>query len=355
MVKLFTAFPRNPLHPRLEMQLNYFRDQQIEVECFFDDKSSVSTFNKFRTKLCLKYFRWDLISGYVPKIAENGFVHIYDFRLLPLAKYASKKGNKVIYETLDDNVHLHAHELIKKSKFFALVKPLLIWYFGGKEKRLIRDYVNQVIVNSPNLIEISPEKSELIYYASPFEGVRIDEFDSEKETVFVYLGKLTKSKGTSEYKVLQKEFGTQVHFFGEAKDQFSKDWITGNPFIQHHGNMSSKELEKALTQLSEQYNLIGLSIIIPENRSYALQEANKDIDYMCLGIPFIGNERKPTYEKIKAGAGVLFSDYEAISDLMYNRNNRYTLTSQTQHELYNASYSKAIFTQKLAELYRKLI
>lgn len=355
MVKLFTSFVRNPLHPRLEMQLNYFREQDIEADCSFDDKPAVSAFDKLRMMLCLKYFRWDLITDFNSRLPENQLVHIYDFRLLPLAKHASRKGNKVVYETLDDNVHLHAHELVKKNKLFVLLKPLLISYFGAREKRLIRKYVNQVIVNSPNLLGIAEEKGELIYYASPFEGVRISGFSPEKETVFVYLGKLTRSKGTAEYKALQEKFGLQVHFFGTAKDEFSASWVAENPMVHHHGNMSSNELSKALSELSEKYNLIGLSIIIPENRSYALQEANKDIDYMCLGIPFIGNERKPTYEKIKAGAGVLFSDHEAIAELIHNNENRYSITRQTQTELYNETYSKAIFIQKLAELYQKLL
>lgn len=71
MVKLFTSFVRNPLHPRLEMQLNYFREQDIEADCSFDDKPAVSAFDKLRMMLCLKYFRWDLITDFNSRLPEN--------------------------------------------------------------------------------------------------------------------------------------------------------------------------------------------------------------------------------------------------------------------------------------------
>jgi glycosyltransferase involved in cell wall biosynthesis len=66
-----------------------------------------------------------------------------------------------------------------------------------------------------------------------------------------------------------------------------------------------------------------LSVIHPENESYLLQEANKDIDYIALGIPFIGNDRPPTLEKIKRGVGVLINDKHAIASLINNEHDQY--------------------------------
>src|SRR4029450_13302017 len=124
-------------------------------------------------------------------------------------------------------------------------------------------------------------------------------YDPARETVLLYLGKLTVSKGAEIYARLAETFGITVHFFGQTKDRFSEEWVHSSGNVVAHGNRSSGELKAALKELSQQYNLIGLSTIIPENESYALQEANKDIDYMCLGIPFVGNERVPTFEKIQ--------------------------------------------------------
>lgn len=353
MLKIFTSFQENPLHPRLEMQVNWFQSNGIQTKVYFDKSEKVSFLVNFYNRLLLKFFRLDLIRKYKRELDDCSIVHIYDFRLLPLAKHAKKAGKKVVYETLDDNVYLTYYTLEKKSIIFKWLKPLLVGWVSRKEQQWINNYCDEVIVNSPNLLKLSP-KATLIYYSSPFEDVELSPYNPAAPYAFVYLGKLTVSKGAKYYEELVKEFNLPLHFYGQAKDDYSRDWLKRSDKVIEYGNLGSEDLKKALMKLSLQFNLIGLSIIIPENESYALQEANKDIDYMCLKIPFLGNERKPTYEKISAGAGVLYSDIRSINQLITNSENAYTRVQSIQQDLYTRMYSKDNFYFLLEKAYDKL-
>lgn len=353
MIQFFTAFKKTPIHPRLEMQLAWLKTQQIDTRVHFDVSIKKSTY--LLNYFCFKLFRFELINAYKRQIeSATQVIHIYDLKLLPLAIYAKKKGKKVVYETLDDNVFLHFYELEKQLKLFKLINKPLIWFFVNLEKRLIRTYCDATIVNSPNLLKLSSEDIWLLPYASPFEQAVIQPFDSTKETVFMYVGKLNQTKGARDYRSLMEEFGLKLHFFGEAKDSYSKEWIEKDDNIVSYGNVNSSDLLIGIQKLSQMYNVIGLSIIHPLNKSYALQEANKDIDYMCLGIPFIGNDRKPTYEKIKAGAGVLVTDKQAINDLIVNKADCYTRIARKQEKLYSDQYSTTSFFKTLNEVYSKI-
>lgn len=350
MIYFFTIFKKAPLHPRLEMQLQWLKEQGWQTTCFFGDEPQ-GIWYKWLNKLTWKLVRWDLIQRNRKKIQPGSVVHIYDFTLLRLAKYAKRKGCTVVYETLDDNVYLHLFSIRGKGSFFRWIAPLLERKLVAWEKHYCDHYCDHVIINSPNLAKIAPGKAKLIYYASPFEGFSIPAYEAQKETVLLYLGKLTTSKGAAIYQDLVKQTGLNMHFFGEAKDRFSKQWITEDERVVHHGNKNSAELNAALADLAKRFNLVGLSIIIPDNESYALQEANKDIDYLCIGLPFIGNERKPTKEKIDAGAGVLYTDAVAIQRLINNENGWYDQMSKRQKELYSEQYSKTIFFERFATVY----
>jgi glycosyltransferase involved in cell wall biosynthesis len=113
-----------------------------------------------------------------------------------------------------------------------------------------------------------------------------------------------------------------MYFFGKAYDKESLELVSSS-LVRSMGNLGMLELKKELSELFKRYNPVGLSIIIPENESYALQEANKDIDYISMGIPFIGNDRLPTYEKIARGMGTLDSNEELIEQLLNNSNGFY--------------------------------
>ena len=72
-----------------------------------------------------------------------------------------------------------------------------------------------------------------------------------------------------------------------------------------------------------------------------------------MPIPFIGNERKPTYEKIIAGAGVLFSDDIGVQQLIANRNGKYDLCREEARKI-SKLYSHATFKERLMGIYQEI-
>jgi hypothetical protein len=189
----------------------------------------------------------------------------------------------------------------------------------------------------------------LIYYASNLEEIKTPSFNPGKKTSFLYLGKLTESKGAKIYKELVDKYQLKLLFLGKAYDSAANALVEDENAIAL-GNFNSADLKSKLFELMQTYNLVGLSIIIPENKSYELQEANKDIDYMAMGMPFIGNDRKPTYEKIKLGAGVLYSNDEKVKAIIANKGGMYDKCSEQGREAYK-NYCRASFERKLLEVY----
>ena len=242
---------------------------------------------------------------------------------MALARKAKKAGKIVVYETLDDNVFLNFHAVSKKIFVIRPFKKLITGKLSDWEKKFSDRFCDKVLVNSPNLLEkFTRDKVIYMPYSSPLEELEIHSYDPNKETIFLYLGKLTVSKGTRQYARLLQRFNRSMYFFGKAYDKESLELVSSS-LVHSKGNLGMIELKKELSALFERYNPIGLSIIIPENESYALQEANKDIDYISMGIPFIGNDRLPTYEKINSGMGVLDSNEELIEQLLNNSNGLY--------------------------------
>jgi hypothetical protein len=352
MLKVFTVFKSNPLHPRLEMQMNWWKQNGILVEVYFLEPEK-GIFYKFLNRLFLKTVRWDLVQKFKSEIKPNDRVLIYDFSLLPLAKIAVNKNATVFYETLDDNPYLYQAAFEKKGKLFSWLKPIILPWLINREQNALEKYVQKVIVNSPNLLKLKSTNCYLLPYSSPFESVKRVGYQDGLPACFIYIGKLTTTKGAREYKELVESCKLDFFFAGEARDDFSKKWIDSLPKKCFLGYLNSNELSEKIIELQSNYNLIGLSIIWPENMSYALQEANKDVDYMCLEIPFIGNERVPTFEKIKAGAAVLFSDLNSINKLITNKRNKYTEVQEVQKSYYEANFSTLYFFSVMKEVYDK--
>lgn len=350
-VGIFTTNSVAKIHPRIEMQVRILESEGYEVEVVKTTTRRDNFFFELVNLLSLKYFKWGAILNFKKRIVEFDIVQIYDLQLLPLAKKAKRLKKKVIYETLDDNVHLNFFAVAKKIPFISVFKKIVIRKISKYERNFSNRYCDAVIVNSPNLLA-NFNQAELIYYASSLEDLSIGTYDSTKETCFVYLGKLTVGKGTLIYKELIRQFDTQLIVLGKAYDEQSKE-LLNDERVNYLGNFNSMELKKELEKLLKQFNLIGLSIIIPENKSYELQEANKDIDYMSMGVPFIGNERKPTYDKIKYGVGVLYTDNDAIDKLKYNKEESYNLKSQKAKTLYQ-EYNQKGFKDKYLGLIQNL-
>lgn len=350
-VGIFTTNSVEKVHPRIQMQLEFLQRKGFTVDIIRATTRREAFFFELRNWFSLKYFKWGFISQNTVKIKQYDVVHIYDFQLLPLAKKAKKEGKKVIYETLDDMVHLHFDAVKKKVPFLKVFQNIVISRMAKYERKVGDLFCDAVIVNSGNLLSNFSE-AELIYYASPLEGVHVRAFDQSKETAFVYLGKLTESKGVNTYLNLIESLNVKMLFLGKAYDSASRRLVDHRNVV-NLGNMDVTALRFELDKLLEQYNLIGLSIIIPENKSYALQEANKDIDYLAMGMPFIGNTRVPTYEKIKLGAGVVYSDTESLKKMLKNESDKYSNCSKACDKLYY-NYNSSKFEEKLLQVYKNL-
>lgn len=350
-VGIFTTNSVDKLHPRIEMQLGFLEEAGYDVQVVRTSARRDSSFYEFLNLFSFKYFKKGAIASFKNRLDDFDIIHVYDLQLLPLVKIAKRKGKSVIFETLDDNVYLTFSAVKRKLPIIGLFKKLIISYYSHYERKIARNYCDTVIVNSPNL-QANFDRSEIIYYASHLERTRVHQFDPEKETVLLYLGKLTESKGANIYGSLLDQTGMRLLFLGKPFDCAAKDLID-NDRVEHLGNFNAEGLVIALEKLIGNYNLIGLSIILPENKSYALQEANKDFDYMAMGIPFIGNDRKPTFEKIELGAGVLFTDVEGIRSLSTNDSDFYNQTSVRAREIYK-QHDQSVFKEKLLKIYSDL-
>jgi hypothetical protein len=348
-VGIFTTNSVDKIHPRIAMQEEVLTKAGYSVEIIRSTSRREGFLNEILNWFSLKYFKKGFIRANKSKVAQFDIVHVYDFQLLPLSIYAKRLGKKVIYETLDDNVHLHFHALQKKLPFLSLIRNSVISRMSRYERETAESYCSEVIVNSENLLE-NFESAELIYYASPLEGLRVTSYDTDKDTAFMYVGKLTEAKGASLYREILEKHRIPMIIMGKAFDNVSKE-LCSSKGVKYLGNFNSEELREEVEKLIAGYNLIGLSIIIPENKSYELQEANKDIDYMAMGVPFIGNERVPTMKKINKGAGVLYNDDSRVEQLIQNLGGLYDACSASGMKQYQ-DFSFEQFEKKLLDIYK---
>ncbi len=342
---IFTSLTMSPPHPRIVMEKELLEKNGFETEIVFSKskKNELGLISKLLYYLTFTYFRWDLIRIYKKRIVDFETVIIYDLSLLPLARFAKRKGRKVVYETIDNNVHLVFYELQKRFSVFALLKPPVTATIQWVENRLTKKYTNKIIVNSDALAKGFPKEKTLInFYSSPFESVTLDK-DAD-QPAFLYLGIFSPEKGAAEMMELSRKYAVPFYVFGEIRN-ISEREIKSTAII-HHPRMGAEELIQQIKSISKTYRLIGISLVKPVNKSYATQEANKEMDYLALGIPFIGNHRGVTKSKIDAGCGVLFDDDNGIRQLLNNKV-FYQSISLSALQYYIANYSKEKFERIL--------
>ena len=350
-IGIFTTNSVDKLHPRIEMQLEVLEQAGYQVEIIRSTERREGFLSELVNLFSLKYFKWGFIRRNKKNLEKFDVVHLYDLQLLPLAKHAKKKGKRVVYETLDDNVHLNFHAVAKKLLFIKLFKTLILKRMAKYERSSAKMYCDKVIVNSANLMD-NFDSSELIFYASHLESINNGVYNPTMPTAFIYIGKLTAAKGAKEYSELVDKYKIPMLFLGKAFDQDART-LADRSDVNHLGNFNSKELKAEMSELIEKFNLIGLSVIKPENKSYLLQEANKDIDYLSMGLPFIGNDRPPTFQKLKDGAGVLVSDSTGILRLINNEEGFYDYCSNNCNKIYR-TYSQEAFRHALLQTYSGL-
>ena len=334
------------MHARLETLVNYFNSRNIEFA--FESPSRHNHIFRRVNWLSLWFFDLYGISRLKKRVHNYEIIFINDLVLLPLASYAHKCGKRVIYETLDINVHLRTYGLTKR---FPVLKPFrkqIISVFSRKEKRLSGRYCDQIIVNSRALKNYFESKAILLYYSSPLENLGMNHF--KLTPALVYFGAITEDKGAWEMIELQKKLDLPLYCFGRVQNKEILAALTESTNVIFKPHKSVDIFVKSLRELLEKHYLIGLSLIKPTNFSYQTQEANKDIDYLALGIPIIGNNRLPTAEKIEAGCGVYIEQDKEIQELISQQESKQSY-SENCLKYYQENYSMSHFIQKLDSIF----
>ena len=354
MILILTPYSFNPLHPRLEYIEKYLIKNGYKVKKY-NLKCSNRIINKlnwfsltfFQVPSFFKSFKY--IWQYRD---ETKIIYIQDLQYLPISIMAKLFGKKVIYDTLDNNVELNFYHLLNRFKIFKkfiFLKKILTFL----EKRLSEYFCDEIIVNSKALQEyLKPNRANLIYYTSPFENKF--KLNWNREVACLYLGGFWKMKGADIILDFIEKNSRKLFIFGSLNSH-ETDILEKIEFLKQKNlvffveRISSIELENRLAKLYLDYKLLGFSLTQEVNLSNATQEINKDIDYLAMGIPLIGNHRIPTKEKIDSGCGVLIEDKVAVEKLLQDELFYKTLSTNCI-DYYNRYYSQTIFEKKLIEV-----
>ena len=345
-IGIFTGRLLNPMHPRIVSQIEFFEKNGIAFEIF----SPVT--NKFFSRInwfSLYFFDLWSVHKYRNKLEAFDLIFIHDLKYLPLAVHAKKLKKKVVYETLDNNVALREYQLLNRLPFLKIFKKSITDSFIKKEKMIAFNYCDNIIVNSKALLKYFKNRAELIYYSSSFEDIQFIN-NVKLKPALLYLGEFSYDKGADEVLALQKSLDAELFIFGTVRDKKYKETILNNRLISHSERINHTELIKKIEALSGKYFLTGLSFIKPVHLSYATQEANKDIDYLSMGIPIIGNHREPTAEKILAACGIFAENETGLKRLMEDEAFRNEISVNCRN-YYSENYSHKHFTTGMEKIF----
>lgn len=344
--KILFITANNPNHPRIKSILNVLVND-IEVKAIKDDRKAkllnlLTNLNFFDIANTFKYRK--LVNDY-------DIIFIQDMRMLLLSFFAKRRRKIVLYDSLDNMPHLRFYQLTKINSFFkklSFIRRIVIQL----EQYVIAKYCDKVIVNSDALQTYYKKDTSVLYYTSPFENFFTNN-DSKNPIASLYLGIFSEEKGAFEILEFIKKYNFRLYIFGSIKNNKILKEVQDNPLIYHKTRIPIEELKNELSRLLEQFFLVGFSLIKPVHYSYKTQEANKDIDYLALGIPIIGNTRKPTYSKLKVGCGILYDKDEDIKDflelpLLRKRVKQKCLEYYANH--YAFSLFKSLLTKELKGL-----
>ena len=311
IIHIFTSLPTNPMHVRLESNYKILK-AKFEVKIF--TTHDIDNKGKFLNLLFLNFFMINKILRFKKFISSADIIYIQTLYLLPLAIFAKIKGKKIIYETLDNHVHLKFYILTLSRPFIKWLKWFVIPMVSFIEKTLAFWFANTIIVNSKALQKYFRNKSQLLFYTSPLENLKLQN-DSKNSPALIYLGMVSKEKGLFEMLELTDKLNIKLYVAGTLQsDSYMEEFNKRN--ITYLGHLSSDNMKIEIKNLLEKHFLLGISIIHPVHYSYKTQEANKDIDFLALGIPIIGNDRIPTKEKIDANCGVLYNNHKNVTELI---------------------------------------
>jgi len=348
MKKRILIISRNgtPMPPRTQMILDIL-GQNYDVDLI--DVKPIENWTRRINYLSLYYF--DLVNNRKlrKRLKDYNAIMIKDLQFLPLAKVAKKMGKFVVYETLDFNPQLRYYGL--SSRFTWMNKmPGIKEKAEQIEKQYVEKYVDQVIVNSDALKEHFGEKAIVNYYSSPFENIEARN-KADRPVALLYLGHFSSEKGGDEMLDFQQKCKLPFYIFGGIEQMNLQKRIENIKEIKHFERLPADELSRELEMVMNNYYLFGFSLIRSANESYAVQNANKDIDYLSMGIPLIGNHRKTTEEIVQQGCGFFMEDAEQIIKLGQEQKQE---LSKICLQFYQNTFSNNQFAKNLLRAFDKL-
>ncbi len=342
---LLTPYALEPPHPRipaLRAALAPLFD--VRVERVVPDPPSATALERHARG----FFTPGARAAGARAAAAADVVLVQDLLLLPAVAAARARGRAVIYETLDNNVHWRFHRLAAGSRAWARALPLRRALEAYERSRARR--ADLVLVNSDALRDYFRGRAEVLYYASPLEEALPppDAAAAARPPALLYLGLVSIDKGAADMAALRARLGLPLHVFGRAEDAAARAALDG-PGVHWQDALDAGRLGARLRELAGVHALLGVSLVRPVHRSYATQEANKDIDYLALGVPIVGNRRGPTARKIEAGAGVFADDADALGRLVRDAGER-AARAAAARRLYDEVFAARHFAAKLRRL-----
>jgi hypothetical protein len=136
---IYSSLTNSPLHPRIEIEKKVLEESGFHVLVLSAPylKSEMSLIYRLLYYFTLTYFRWDLIFLFSKQPTADRVI-IYDFSLLPLAFFIRNRVSHIIYETIDNNVHLTFYNIKKRMPFLSIFKPFILLFYSSLEKMCVR-------------------------------------------------------------------------------------------------------------------------------------------------------------------------------------------------------------------------
>jgi hypothetical protein len=346
-VQIYTTCDINPMHVRLQSIMDALSDNNVISITKVKDTDFP---NRRINNLFVNFFFMNAILKLKNKLPECDIIYIQNLELLPLVYFCKKNNYKVIYETLDHNVHLRFYDYQRRLgilKYFGFIVGL----FEKIELYLAFHYCDSIIVNSNGLHEYFKKKSKVLLYSSPFED-KIKN-NCELPPCLIYIGFFSRDKGAYDALALTTRFNLPLFIFGSIESLELETLCNSNSLVKYSPQIPSEKLIEKLNTLSQLHFMMGISLIQPVHLSYAIQEANKDIDYLAIGAPIVGNDRKATREKLENGCGVFVKDDLAIDLLIRDKVFRKNVSEKCL-EYYKKDYKSEIYKIKLNSIIRQL-
>lgn len=331
-------------HPRTSMMLELLT-QEYSVD--FYRVSATSSFLKSLNLLTFRNFDLACLS-LIPRLKNYDIIFLQNIHVLPLSFFSKVMKKTIVYDSLDVYPYHNAYNLEKKYRLPSALSKVGSVLFSGTEKVISRTFCDHIIVNSDYLVSYY-KKAQAIYYTSPLEGRLLN--NPSKPAALLYLGIFSPEKGSREIIEFCDKLGVELYIFGEMADCKSED-IIHRGRVHWVPRLKPEQLITELGKVMQSHFLYGMSLANDANFNYAVQELNKEIDYLSIGIPLIGNHRLETAKKIQAGGGLFWEDIHDLASLD-QPSLKISLMNQSL-SIYQDRYSYSKFVDQFTKIKKSL-